>query len=102
MARTSTERFSWIPLYQELARLLAPWREKQGELIAFLERVRESGCVITPLTDKDAQGNSSLLTEIDAFTFFGTFNRGIKHEHRREILSRVVDRRPATPVGNLD
>jgi len=73
-----TENFSWIPIYQELADQLAGWQGRQGELIAFLEKLRTEGYVITPLNDKDNDGARFLLKEIDPFTFFGVFNRGIR------------------------
>lgn len=85
----STSQFTWIPFYQELAKELVNWQNRQGELIAFLETLRKEGHVITPLTDKDKNGSKFLLEEIDPFTFFGVFNRHIGFEQRQNILSRV-------------
>ena len=85
-------QFSWIPFYEEAATLLNGWKNKQGELVAFLEELRAAGLKVTPLTDKDAQGSRLLLDEIDPFTFFGTFNRGIKEEQRLGILKAIKDR----------
>jgi 5-methylcytosine-specific restriction protein B len=84
--------FSWIPLYEETATLLKEWKGKQGELIAFLEEVRANGLVVTPLVDKDAQGTPSLFTEIDPFTFFGTFNRKIREDQRLGIIKAIKER----------
>ena len=82
-----TDRFTWVPMYREIARVvLLGWEERQGELIAFLEQLREQGLKVTPLTDQDDQGARSLLDEIDPFTFFGVFNRGIRNEQRIAIL----------------
>jgi len=75
--------------YQELAKELAKWQERQGDLIAFLENLREQEYVITPLKDKDEDGTNFLLKEIDPFTFFGVFNRGIKNEQRIAILGQI-------------
>lgn len=83
--------FTWIPLYKELATRLVAWETRQPELIALLEKIREDGFVVTPLTDKDVQGNRFLLKEIDPFTFFGTFNRGIRSEQRLGILNAVKE-----------
>lgn len=85
----STNQFTWIPFYQELARELVSWENRQGELIAFLEILRKDGHVITPLIDKDKNGSRFLLNEIDPFTFFGVFNRGIGFEQRVNILTKV-------------
>ena len=83
--------FSWIPIYQELAEKLAGWQDRQSELIAFLETLRTEGYVITPLNDKNTDGARFLLNEIDPFTFFGVFNRGIRQDQRRAILARMKE-----------
>lgn len=85
------ESFSWIPIYQELADKLADWKDRQGELIAFLEGLRTEGYVVTPLNDKDNDGARFLLKEIDPFTFFGVFNRGIRQDQRVAILARMKE-----------
>jgi 5-methylcytosine-specific restriction protein B len=85
----TSNRFTWTPLYGELATKLAAYEDRQAELIALLEQIREQRYVVTPLADKDASGNPSLLSEIDPFTFFGSFNRGIKEEHRLGILAAL-------------
>lgn len=60
-----------------------------GELIAFLERLRGKGLKITPFTDQDSEGGRLLMSEIDPFTFFGVFNRGIRTEQRVAILTEI-------------
>lgn len=83
------EKFSWIPIYQELATELAKWQDKQSELIQFLEDLREKEYVITPLLDKDEDGARFTLEEIDPFTFFGVFNRRIREDQRIGILAEI-------------
>ncbi|MBL8099086.1 MAG: AAA family ATPase [Anaerolineales bacterium] len=85
----STNQFTWIPFYQELAKELVNWENRQDELISFLETLRKDGHVVTPLNDKDKNGSRFLLKEIDPFTFFGVFNRGIGFEQRVNILSKI-------------
>jgi 5-methylcytosine-specific restriction protein B len=82
-------QFTWIPIYQELAKVLAGWEEKQTQLISFLEKLRTEGYVITPLIDKDKDGARFLLNEIDPFTFFGVFNRRIQLDQRISILAQM-------------
>ena len=53
---TLIDQFTWIPMYEELARELATWENRQEELVSFLEELRAEGYVITPLYDKDADG----------------------------------------------
>jgi len=84
-----TSKFTWTPIYQELANELSTWKDKQSELIRFLEDLRDRGFVITPLNDKDEDGQRFLVEEIDPFTFMGVFNRGITEDNRLKILSEM-------------
>jgi len=79
--------FSWIPFYKELADKLVNWENKQKELIDFLEELRKKDFVITPLTDRNEDGDGFLLSEIDPFTIFGVFNRRITEKEKIAILS---------------
>jgi 5-methylcytosine-specific restriction protein B len=92
MQSNSQNTFDWIPFYEEFAGKLALWRNRQSELIAFLEELRAQGLKITPLLDKDDSGKTFLLTEIDPFSFFGVFNRGILQENRIGILKAIKSR----------
>jgi 5-methylcytosine-specific restriction protein B len=78
-------------MYQELARELSTWEDRQEELVGFLEELRTQGYVITPLNDRDGHGARILLREIDPFTFFGVFNRRIGIEQRLSILARMKE-----------
>jgi 5-methylcytosine-specific restriction protein B len=84
-----SKQFTWINIYQELAITLLDWQEKQPELIAFLEDLRKQGYVITALQDKNEAGERFLIQEIDPFTFFGVFNRGIRDDQRIAILTKI-------------
>src|SRR5512134_2005252 len=86
---TALNQFTWIPIYQELAQELTGWKNRQEELISFLENLRAEGHVITPLQDKDAEGARFLLREIDPFTLFGVFNRRIGYDQRLAILAQI-------------
>jgi len=83
------QNFTWIPIYQELAKELVNWQHRQGELITLLEDLRAQDYKITPIMDKGEDGSTFLLKEIDPFTFFGAFNRQIKDEQRIGILSHM-------------
>src|SRR5215510_258152 len=84
-----TQSFTWVPFYQELAKKISGCENQQLGLIAFLETLRAEGYVLTPLKDKDSSGARFLLKEIDPFTFFGVFNRGIRYDQRLAILTRI-------------
>ncbi len=85
-------QFTWIPLYQELADELSKWQNRQEELIAFLEGLRANGYIITSFLDKAEDESRFPLKEVDPFTFFGVFNRGIRDEHRLAILGQIKKR----------
>jgi len=82
--------FTWIPLYQEIARKILEFETRQDELLALLRGFAERGLQVGALDDMDAQGNRFSLTEIDPFTFVATFNwQGHKPENRIAILSAL-------------
>ena len=81
-----TSQFTWIPIYQELANELTGWERQQSELIEFLKELDNRGFVVTPLNDKDEDGQRFLVEEMDPFTFMGVFNRQITLENRLRIL----------------
>ena len=84
-------QFTWINIYQELADELKGWEPRQQELIAILEDLRAKGRPIISLLDRDSEGNQIPFEEIDPFTFFGVFNRGITDENRRAILADLKE-----------
>ena len=90
MSDNRGKHFTWVPLYEELAHKLVDWESRQTELIQLLESIRDKGLVVTPLQDKsEEKGEKYLVKEIDPFTFLGTFNRGVREEHRFGILRHL-------------
>jgi hypothetical protein len=77
--------FTWIPFYEELANLILAYRSRQEELIGILTEIKGMNLPVISLEDKGAEGPLP-LKEIDPFTFFATFNRGITKENRIAIL----------------
>lgn len=82
----TTNPFDWIPFYEELADKLTEYPSRQDELITFVDDLHKAGLTVTPMLDRDSSGQRFRLTEIDPFTFFGTFNRGVRRETRIAIL----------------
>jgi 5-methylcytosine-specific restriction protein B len=85
----ATSTYSWVPFYEELADVLSSYRARQSFLIEFLKAQRDAGLPITPLADRDAEGRKSLLTVLDPFTFFGTFNRRVKEKNQAALLDAI-------------
>lgn len=84
--------FTWIPFYKELAQKLLAYKDKQNELIDFLEELKTEGIPSIPLNDKDVEDKDIKMDAIDPFTFFATFNRGISDKNRIRILKKVKDK----------
>jgi 5-methylcytosine-specific restriction protein B len=76
--------FSWIPIHEETARHLVERRAKGEDILAVVREMNDRGLTVISLDDKDAAGQTVPLGDIDPFTFFSTFNRGIKESNRRE------------------
>jgi len=83
--------FSWIPFYEELASMIINYRNRQNDLIDILKELKGMNLRTINLDDKDNNGKVP-LDEIDPFTFFATFNRGIKDHNRIDILTTIKDR----------
>lgn len=81
-----------VSRYEEFADKLLSYRERQSDLIAFLAELKTEGVKVTPLDDKDETGRQFQLTEIDPFTFFGCFNRGVLDATRTSILEAIKSR----------
>lgn len=84
--------FTWIPFYEELATKLLEYRNKQAELISFLKGLEDKGIKSQKMNDRDSKGRTVLLNEIDPFTFYSNFNRGIKEENRYAIMREIKNK----------
>jgi len=80
--------FTWIPIYEEIARKLLEFEDRQGELLALLGKLRAEGLKVIQLNDRDASGKVIPLAEIDPLTFFASFNRSSVPD-RQAILQRL-------------
>src|SRR5208283_4959975 len=81
--------FTWIPLYEEMARKILEFEDRQAELLALLQELRAEGLKVIQLNDRDASGKVIPLAEIDPFTFFSSFNRTSSVSGRQAILQRI-------------
>ena len=71
--------FTWIPFYKEFAEKLLQFQTDRKKLLKLIYNNRA-----TLLADylHDEGGKDDLFTDIDPFTTFGIFNRGVKKENR--------------------
>ena len=72
---------SWIPFYRELAEKLVHdgWRERQGELVGVLKRLKANGVPIHGIVD-------NLTDHIDPFTIYALFSRGMTFEKTLRVI----------------
>jgi len=92
--------FTWIPIYEEIARHVLTFEGRQGELISLLKQMRESGLPVIPLNDKGAGDEEFDLREIDPFSFFASFNRGQRDDNRKAILGELKRQWGLTSEGS--
>jgi 5-methylcytosine-specific restriction protein A len=83
---TMEEGFDWVPFYEELARHLLAYRDRQPELVAILAASEVRG-----LADQSPKKHSIPLTEIDPLTFIALANKQSPSE-RAKILSAFKEK----------
>lgn len=83
MADTNYE--GWTRFYSEFADVLRGYKNRQGEIVAGIKRAFEAQGVRLPRLDNGE------LTEIDPFTVFGLFNKGITDDTRCKIITGLKE-----------
>ena len=83
--------FTWIPFYKEFAEKLLQFQTDRKKLLKLIYNNRA-----TLLADylHDEGGKDDLFTDIDPFTTFGIFNRGVKNENRirsAELFKKLLN-----------
>lgn len=83
--------FTWIPYYKEFAQRLTQFQKDRKRLLNLIYDNRDE--LLTKYLH-DQGGEGDLLEDIDPFTVFGLFNRGIKHENRinsAKLFKNILD-----------
>lgn len=81
-------QFTWIGYYTELADKLLPYRNNRQALIAKLqETYARIGMKFPKL------GSEAVPADIDPFTVFGLFNKGITDANRKKVIAPPSRRR---------
>ena len=83
--------FTWIPYYKEFAQRLTQSQKDRKRLLNLIYDNRDE-LLAKYLHDQGGEGD--LLEDIDPFTVFGLFNRGIKHENRinsAKLFKNILD-----------
>lgn len=79
------QKYTWIAFYTEFADKLLPYKFNRPDLISKLENAYSSIDMKLPKLD-----SSPIPADIDPFTVFGLFNKGISDGNRRKIISALA------------
>ena len=83
--------FTWVPIHLELAEKLGEYQDRSGELVEILKRMKKKGLPTIPLDDGKDEPVLKYLEELDPFTFYSNFNRGVTDENRKEMWRMVKE-----------
>ncbi|MGJ4852016.1 AAA family ATPase [Bacillota bacterium Meth-B3] len=72
--------FDWIPFYSELANKLLQYEMNRPTLLGILQNIFRDIGMKSPFMER-----GDLMTDVDPFTVFSSFNRGITDENRLAI-----------------
>ena len=76
------EQFEWIEFYQEFARKLLKYKTDRKLLISIVKQVYKNAEINMPKLEINND-----IVDIDPFTIFGLFNKGITCDNRLKIMS---------------
>lgn len=77
--------YRWVDFYMEFADLLLPFKNNRAELIEKIKEVYASIDFRLPKLEEDNE-----IVDIDPFTIFALFNKGITDEKRIKILKAIA------------
>ena len=84
MADVYESSFTWIPFYQEFADKLLGYKDNRHDLIELVQEAYSSIGMRMPKLDADG-----VPTDIDPFTVFGLFNKGLTWSNRINLASSL-------------
>ena len=82
----SINNYAWVEFYSELATKLLEYTNDRQTLIVKLQNVYTTIDMKLPKLEKD-----NTLRDIDPFTIFGLFNKGITKENRIKIIKGIAN-----------
>lgn len=79
--------YNWTNYYSELADKLLSYRNKRAELLSLMESVYKDLDMKYPFAYRGEQ-----LNDVDPFTIYGTFNKGITQNNRKKIMGALKNK----------
>jgi hypothetical protein len=83
---TTTNGYTWVTVYKQIAQRLFEYQNRQRELIEIIKKIG----ITEGLTDKTENGDAQ-IEEIDPFTFFSYIHKVKNLQKRKEVVYRVLD-----------
>ena len=77
---------TWVSFYQELAGALLPYKDDRIGLIGKLQALYEGIGMKLPKLD-----SASVPADIDPYTVYGLFNKGISEANRKKIIAAIAE-----------
>ena len=79
-------QFDWVDFYKEFAHKLLEYKNNRKELIKKIEKIYEITDIKMPTLERDRK-----LVDIDPFTIFGLFNKGLTTDNRIKIIKALSE-----------
>ena len=79
-------KFAWVKFYMALAGKLIPFADKRSTLVEKIKNIFQKTAIPLPKLEED--GN---VFDIDPFTTFGLFNKGITEDNRIIIIKAFAE-----------
>ena len=79
-------KFAWVKFYMELAGKLMPFANNRSVLVEKIKAIFQKTGIDLPKLEDEGK-----VFDIDPFTTFGLFNKGITDENRIKIISAFAE-----------
>ena len=76
------EQFDWVEFYEEFAQKLLQYKDNRQKLISIIKEIYNEAEINLPTLELNND-----IVDIDPFTIFGLFNKGITIENRVKIMT---------------
>ena len=83
-------KFDWIPFYEEFADKILEYKHKRTELFNIIKSLSEKNPFLKYLHFENKEWWSTRDYEIDPFSIYAMFNRGLKPENRIDIINSLA------------
>ena len=81
-----TQEMDWIPFYEELADRLLSYKNDRPQMIQKVRDVYKTLDIDLPKLESD----NNNIPDMDPFTLFGLFNKGLTNENRIRIAAEIA------------